>query len=53
MSESPTDPYADVDWFTDTSVIDDPYPYYRYLRDERGLDKDRCYCAAYWRQERG
>ena len=24
-----------------------------HLRDERGLDKDRCYCAAYWRQERG
>jgi cytochrome P450 len=28
--------YADVDWFTDPSVVDDPYPYYRYLREERG-----------------
>jgi cytochrome P450 len=28
--------YADVDWFTDASVVDDPYPFYRYLRDERG-----------------
>ena len=31
-----TDHYATVDWFTDGSVVDDPYPYYRYLRDERG-----------------
>ena len=31
-----TEHYADVDWFTDGSVVDDPYPYYRYLRDERG-----------------
>ena len=31
-----TEHYADVDWFTDGSVVEDPYPYYRYLRDERG-----------------
>jgi len=31
-----SDSFADVDWFTDASVVDDPYPYYRYLRDERG-----------------
>jgi cytochrome P450 len=31
-----TDRYADVDWFTDLSVVPDPYPYYRFLRDERG-----------------
>jgi cytochrome P450 len=30
------DRYAAVDWFTDGSVVDDPYPYYRYLRDDRG-----------------
>jgi cytochrome P450 len=33
---STADRYADVDWFTDGSVVADPYPYYRYLRDERG-----------------
>ena len=31
-----TEQYADVDWFTDGSVVDDPYPFYRFLRDERG-----------------
>ncbi len=31
-----SDRYADVDWFTDGSVVPDPYPYYRYLREERG-----------------
>ena len=36
MSGSATDRYADVDWFTDSSVVPDPYPYYRYLREQRG-----------------
>jgi cytochrome P450 len=30
------DRYASVDFLTDTSIVDDPYPYYRYLREERG-----------------
>lgn len=28
--------FASVDFFTDPTIIADPYPYYRYLRDTRG-----------------
>jgi cytochrome P450 len=28
--------YASVDFLTDTTIVDDPYPYYRYLREEHG-----------------
>lgn len=30
------DRFASVDFFTDTSIIDDPYPYFDYLRESRG-----------------
>jgi len=28
--------YEAVDFLTDTSIVDDPYPYYRYLRERHG-----------------
>jgi cytochrome P450 len=36
MTDATTDHYADVDWFTDSSIVPDPYPYYRFLRKARG-----------------
>ena len=35
MAESTTS-FDGVDFFTDTSIIDDPYPYYDFLREARG-----------------
>ena len=35
MVESTTS-YDGVDFFTDTSIIDDPYPYFDFLRESRG-----------------
>lgn len=32
--------FADIDFFTDPSVIDDPYPYYEYLRDQCPVFRD-------------
>ncbi len=31
-----TPAFADTDFFVDESLYEDPYPYYEYLRDERG-----------------
>ena len=36
MSEPNPSAYESVDFFTDTSIIEDPYPYYRFLREEHG-----------------
>ena len=36
MSATPTSGYDAVDWFTDGSIVDDPAPYYHFLRDQRG-----------------
>jgi hypothetical protein len=32
----PSQDYGTVDFLTDTAVVDDPYPYYRYLRETHG-----------------
>jgi len=36
MGDAATTGYESVDWFTDQSIIDDPSPYYRFLREQRG-----------------
>ena len=35
-----TEQYADVDWFTDSSVVEDPYPYFEALRAEGPLRRE-------------
>jgi cytochrome P450 family 150 subfamily A5 len=36
MTESEHDAFEGVDFFSDTGLIDDPYPYFAFLRDQKG-----------------
>lgn len=36
MSDRNAGTYESIDFFSDSTIIDDPYPYYRYLREEHG-----------------
>ncbi len=36
MTESENCPFEGVDFFSDETLIDDPYPYFEFLRDQKG-----------------
>lgn len=48
MSQGPATSFEGVDFFTDTTIIDDPYPYFDFVREQRGpVWIDSSYGVAY------